>query len=481
MNYKLIVNILGKVLLTEAILMLAPMIVGFIYGENSYLGYLIPILGLIAVSIPLSFVKIKDKSIFAKEGFVIVALSWILMSLVGCLPFVINGEIPYFFDAFFEMASGFTTTGASIIPNVETLSKSTNFWRMFSHFIGGMGVLVFVLALIPSSNAGAMHIFRAESPGPTATKFVSKLRFTARILYLIYVGLTTLLTIMLLCGGMNFYDSLTHAFSTAGTGGFSSRGESIKAFDSLYIEMVITVFMFLFGINFNVYYLILIGKFAKAFSSEELRTYFIIIIVAILSITINLISVYGNFFNALRYSSFQVATIISTTGFSTVDFNLWPEFSKLILVALMIIGACGGSTGGGIKVSRLIILSKSSATDMKKLMNPRVVLATRFEKETLGKDTISSVRTYMLLWLAIVVIMTLLLSLDPFGDIVSDFTGTLACIGNIGPGLSAVGPACNYAGYTGVSKAFLSLVMIAGRLEIFPILILFNYKTWKRA
>ncbi len=481
MNYKLIVNILGRVLLIEAILMLAPLAVSLINAEGTYLGYVLPMAGLLAVGLPLSLIKLKDKSIYAKEGFVIVALSWILMSLVGCLPFVINGEIPYFFDAFFEMVSGFTTTGATVLGNVEAVSKSANFWRIYSHFIGGMGVLVFVLAVIPASNTGAMHIFRAESPGPTATKFVSKLRFTARILYLIYIGLTVILMLMLLVGGMSFYDALLHAFSTAGTGGFSTKNASIMSFNSVYIEVVIAVFMFIFGINFNVFYLILIGKFTKAFSSEELRTYFIIVLVAIIAISINLLSVYGNFFTALRYSSFQVTSILSTTGFTTADFNLWPEFSKLILIALMILGACGGSTGGGIKVSRLIILSKSSTTDIKKLMNPRAVLATRFEKEPLGQDTISSVRTYILLWLAIVGIATLLLSLDPFGDILSDFTGTLACIGNVGPGLNAVGPASNFAGYTGVSKALLSLVMIAGRLEIFPILILFNYKTWKKA
>ena len=481
MNYKLIVNILGRVLLIEALLMLAPLSVSLINNEGTYLGYVLPMIGLLVVGLPLSLIKLKDKSIYAKEGFVIVALSWILMSLIGCLPFVINGEIPYFFDALFEMTSGFTTTGASILKNVEVLSASANFWRIFSHFIGGMGVLVFVLAVIPASNTGAMHIFRAEAPGPTATKFVSKLRFTARILYLIYIGLTLILMCMLLIGGMSFYDALLHAFSTAGTGGFSTKSASIMAFDSVYIETVIAVFMFLFGINFNVFYLILIGKFAKAFSGEELRTYFIIIIVAIVAISINLLSVYENFFTALRYSSFQVASIISTTGFVTADFNLWPEFSKLILVALMIMGACGGSTGGGVKVSRLIILSKSSSTDIKRLMNPRAVLTTRFEKETLGQNTISSVRTYILLWLAIVVITTLLLSLDPFGNILGDFTGTLACIGNVGPGLEAVGPASNFAGYTGASKGLLSLVMIAGRLEIFPMLILFNYKTWKRA
>ncbi len=481
MNYKLIVNVLGKVLLIEALLMLFPLAVGFIYGENTYMGFILPIIGLFAVGLPLSLIKVKDNKLYAKEGFVIVALSWILMSLIGCLPFVINDEIPYFLDAFFEMASGFTTTGATILPDVSVLTKSANFWRVASHFIGGMGVLVFVLAVLPEGNTGSIHIFRAESPGPTATKFVSKLRFTARILYLIYVGLTAIEVILLLCGGMNFYESLLHAFSTAGTGGFGTRNGSIAAFNSVYIEVVIAVFMFIFGINFNVFYLILIGKFAKAFSGEELRTYFIIVIVAIVAISINLLSVYGDFATALRYSSFQVTSVISTTGFATCDFNLWPDFSKAILLILMIFGACGGSTCGGLKVSRLVILTKSSATEVRRLVNPRAVLTTRFEKEPLSEETINSVRTFMLLWLAIVVVATLLLTLDPFGDILTDFTGTLTCIGNVGPGLNEVGPVGSFAGYTGASKLLLSLVMIAGRLEIVPVLILFNYKTWKKA
>lgn len=481
MNYKLIVNVLGKVLLIEALLMIFPLVVGFIYGENTYLGFILPMAGLLAIGLPLSLIKVKDNKLYAKEGFVIVALSWILMSLTGCLPFVINGDIPYFLDAFFEMTSGFTTTGATVLPDVSVLTKSANFWRVASHFIGGMGVLVFVLAVLPEGNTGSIHIFRAESPGPTATKFVSKLRFTARILYLIYVGLTAIEVVFLLCGGMNFYESLLHAFSTAGTGGFGTRNGSVAAFNSVYIEVVITVFMFIFGINFNVFYLILIGKFAKAFSGEELKTYFIIVLVAIIAISINLISVYGNFATALRYSSFQVTSVISTTGFATCDFNLWPDFSKAILLILMIFGACGGSTCGGLKVSRLVILTKSSATDVRRLMNPRAVLTTRFEKEPLSEETINSVRTFMLLWLAIVIVSTLLLTLDPFGDIMTDFTGTLTCIGNVGPGLNEVGPMGSFAGYTGASKLLLSLVMIAGRLEIIPLLILFNYKTWKKA
>lgn len=481
MNYKLIVNVLGKVLLIEALLMIFPLVVGFIYGENTYLGFILPMAGLLAIGLPLSLIKVKDNKLYAKEGFVIVALSWILMPLTGCLPFVINGDIPYFLDAFFEMTSGFTTTGATVLPDVSVLTKSANFWRVASHFIGGMGVLVFVLAVLPEGNTGSIHIFRAESPGPTATKFVSKLRFTARILYLIYVGLTAIEVVFLLCGGMNFYESLLHAFSTAGTGGFGTRNGSVAAFNSVYIEVVITVFMFIFGINFNVFYLILIGKFAKAFSGEELKTYFIIVLVAIIAISINLISVYGNFATALRYSSFQVTSVISTTGFATCDFNLWPDFSKAILLILMIFGACGGSTCGGLKVSRLVILTKSSATDVRRLMNPRAVLTTRFEKEPLSEETINSVRTFMLLWLAIVIVSTLLLTLDPFGDIMTDFTGTLTCIGNVGPGLNEVGPMGSFAGYTGASKLLLSLVMIAGRLEIIPLLILFNYKTWKKA
>lgn len=480
MNFKLVINVLAKTFLIEAVLMFAPLIVGFVYGENTYLGFLVPIAGLTAAGVGLSFIKPESKVIRPKEGFTIVALAWILISVIGTLPFIINGEIPSFIDALFETVSGFTTTGSSVLSDVESLSKSAGFWRIFTHFIGGMGVLVFILAVLPDNSAGTIHIFRAESPGPTAQKFVSKMRFTAGILYLIYIGLTLIEFIMLLCGGMNGYDAILHAFSTAGTGGLSTKNAGIAAFNSTYIEMVIAVFMFLFGINFNVFYLIIIGNFAKAFCSEELRTYFCIVVVATIAVAISLLGTAQNFADAIRLSFFQITSIGSTTGFTTADFNLWPDFAKVVIVILSMIGACGGSTCGGIKIARLIILTKSSATDLKKVLSPRTVATAKFEGEQLDAFTVNSVRSYFILWFAIVILSTLILSLDPFGDLLSDFTGTIACIGNVGPGLGAVGPASNYSAYAWYSKLTLSVVMIAGRLEIFPIIMLFNYKTWKR-
>lgn len=487
MNYKMIISILGKTMLIEACLLLVPMCVGFIAGENTYLSFIIPVAGLILLGLPLSVIKVKYKSIYAREGFVIVALVWIIFSLVGAVPFVISSAIPNYVDAFFETVSGFTTTGASVLSDVESMPKSLMFWRTFTHWIGGMGVLVFVLAILPNNNNGVMHIFRAESPGPTVGKFVSKITFTARILYGMYIILTLIEIVLLLCGGMSIYDSVISSFATAGTGGFSNKNLSIGYYGNVYFEMVIAVFMFIFGINFNFFYLILIGNFRKAFCSEEVRTYFIIVVVATLSIALNILSSCANFGEALRYSFFQVTSISSTTGFSTADFDLWPAFSKCVLTILMIVGACAGSTGGGLKVSRLILLSKSAFSDTGKLISPRRVTSIKFEGEPMGADTIRNVKTLLVIWVILVIVSTLLLCTDSFvntatdgGDVITGLTATLSCIGNIGPGLSLVGPAMNYGGFNAVSKIWMSFIMLAGRLEIFPMLILFNPKTWRR-
>ncbi len=484
MNYRMVVNILGKALVLEAILLICPMLVGVGYGENTLLDFLIPIACLLAVGFPLAFLRVKDKSIYAKEGFVIVALSWIFLSLVGAVPFVISGAIPSYIDAVFETVSGFTTTGASILGDVEALPKSMLFWRSFTHFIGGMGILVFVLAILPKYKSGVMHVFRAETPGPSVGKLVSKLTFTARILYGIYVLLTIIEIIFLVCGGMPLFDSVVHAFGTAGTGGFSIKSKSIAAYESVYLEMVIAVFMFLFAVNFNVFYLLLIGQFRKAFKSEELRAYFIIIICATLIVAINLLSISLDFGQAIRYSFFQVTSIGSTTGFVTADFDQWPALSKSIIVVLMIIGACGGSTGGGIKVSRLVILFKSAFADLKRMIHPRSVVSTKFEGQLLDKETERNTRTYFLLWVMIVILSTVLLCLD-IDDFLTNFTATLSCIGNIGPGLSnaglgLVGPTFTFAGYSAYSKILLSLVMLFGRLEIFPMLLLFAPRIWRK-
>lgn len=479
MNYKMVLCILGRTLLIEATLMLCPLLVGFYYGESTYLSFLIPIGGLIALGLPFALLKIKDKSIYAKEGFVIVALAWIMLSLVGAIPFVISQTIPNYVDALFETVSGFTTTGASVVNNVEILPHSILFWRSFTHFIGGMGILVFMLAILPKTDSGSMHVFRAESPGPSVGKLVSKLSFTARILYGIYAIMSLVEFIMLICGGMPVFDSLLHTFSTAGTGGFGTKNNSIMYYESAYIEMVIAVFMLLFSMNFNVFYLILIRNFKKAFKCEEVRAYLIIITVATISIAINILSSCANFAEALRFSFFQVTSIGSTTGFSSADFDTWPAFSKGILIVLMIIGACGGSTGGGIKVSRLVIMIKSAAADVKRLIHPRSVVSVKFEGQLLNKDTERNVHTYFVLWLLIVALSTVLLCID-VNDFMTNFTATLSCIGNIGPGFNLVGPTLNYGLYSPLSKILLSIVMLFGRLEIFPMFILFAPRTWKR-
>lgn len=484
MNYKMVLSVLGRTLLIEALLLICPMLVGIYYNENTSMAFLIPILGLVAIGLPFSLIKIKDKSIYTKEGFVIVALAWIMLSIVGAFPFVISGAIPNYVDALFETVSGFTTTGSSILSNVESLPNSMLFWRSFTHFIGGMGILVFVLAILPKSDTGSMHVFRAESPGPSVGKLVGKLAFTARILYGIYVVMFVIELVMLVCGGMPVFDSIVHSFGTAGTGGFSIKNNSIAFYNNAYFEIVIAIFMFLFGINFNVFYLLLLGNFKKVLKSEELRAYLFIIISATMVIAINILSSCVNFGQAIRYSFFQVTSISSSTGYNTADFDKWPALSKSIIVVLMIVGACGGSTGGGIKVSRLVILLKSVFADIKRLIHPHSVVSVKFEGERLEKETERNVRSYFTLWILIVALTTVLLCID-IDDFLTNFTAVISCIGNIGPGLSnaglnMVGPTFNYGGYSVWSKLLMSVVMLFGRLEIFPMLMLFIPRTWKK-
>ncbi|MBO4251301.1 MAG: TrkH family potassium uptake protein [Clostridia bacterium] len=481
MNYKMVLNVLGKAMLIEAVLLLVPLLVGVSFGENSYLSFLIPMAGLFAVGTPLSFLKFRDKSIYAKEGFVIVALAWIVLSVVGCLPFIISGEIPGFFDAFFETVSGFTTTGASALDSVEFMSRSIMFWRILTHWLGGMGVLVFILAVLPSVGAGLMYVFRAESPGPSSGKLVGKITHTAQILYGIYMLLTALEALLLLVGGMPLYDAVLTAFSTAGTGGFGVHDGSIAYYGNVYFEMVIAVFMFLFGINFNIFYLVLTGNLLKALKSEELLVYVLMILTASVVIALNIMNSVGTFWGAMRYSFFQVNTVTSTTGFSTVDFAEWPALSKGILLFLTVIGASGGSTGGGMKVARLCILRHSASANIKRMIYPRSVVSVKFEGKTLSQETERGVLTYLILYIAIVCFCVLLLSLDPFADVFTNFSATLACISNVGPGVTKlVGPMASYAGYAWYSKLLLSMVMLAGRLEIFPMIILLAPHTWKK-
>lgn len=476
----MIFNVLGKILLVEALLMCFPLIIGFIYRENSYLNFVIPIAGLLAVGLPAVIFRPKDKAIYEKEGFIIVAFAWLAMSLVGALPFVIGKSIPNYIDAFFETVSGFTTTGASVLSDVEGLPRSILFWRSFTHWIGGMGVLVFVLAILPEYNTGIMHVFRAETPGPNVGKLVSKIKFTARILYGIYIALTLLEVVFLLCGRMPVFDSFVHAFGTAGTGGFGIKNDSIAYYDSVYIEMVIAVFMFIFGINFNLFYLLLIGSFARLFKSEELRVYLIITVTATLIIACDILTLYGNFGRAIRYSFFQVASVSTTTGYTTANFDMWPTSSKCIMLMLMMIGACAGSTGGGMKIARLIILCKSGFADIRKMVRPRSVISVKFEGEPLNPAVVKNVRTFFVLFIGLILTTTLLISIEGYGDIITNLSASIACINNIGPGLGLVGPVSNYGGYSAFSKILLSVNMLAGRLEVFPILILFSPATWKR-
>ncbi len=478
MNYRIVSNILGKVLLAEAILLLLPMVAALVYRESP-MPFLWTILPLVALGLGLNSVKPKSGDLFAREGFVTVGLSWLLMSAFGALPFVLSGDIPHYVDALFETVSGFTTTGASILSDVEAVSRGCTFWRLFTHWVGGMGVLVFIAAILPVSGDHYIHVMRAEVPGPTVSKLVPRARKTARILYLIYFGLTALETVFLLFGGMDFYDAFLHACATAGTGGFSTLGASIGGFNSVYIEMVIATFMLLFGCNFNLFYLILIGQGLTIFKSEELRVYLAIIGAAVLAIALNIMHSVGGFAEGLRYAYFQVTTIISTTGFSTADFDQWPELSRWILVLLMFMGACAGSTAGGLKVSRVIILFKSYLYELKQLILPTRVKRIWFENKAVSDQTVRSVLVYFEVYLTIIGLSVLVLTLDGH-DLATNFTASLACISNIGPGLNAVGPMGNYGFFSVLSKLVLIFEMLLGRLEIFPVLFLFAPSVWRR-
>ncbi len=478
MNYRIVSNILGKVLLAEAILLLLPMTAALVYRESP-MPFLWTILPLLILGGALNHVKPKSGDLFAREGFVTVGLSWLLMSAFGALPFVLSGDIPHYVDALFETVSGFTTTGASILSDVEAVSRGCTFWRLFTHWVGGMGVLVFIAAILPVSGDHYIHVMRAEVPGPTVSKLVPRARKTARILYLIYFGLTVLEAVFLLFGGMSFYDAFLHACATAGTGGFSTLGASIGGFNSVYIEMVIATFMLLFGCNFNIFYLILLGQGLEALRSEELRVYLSIILASVLVIAANIASSVGGFGSGLRYAYFQVTTIISTTGFSTCDFDRWPELSRWLLVLLMFAGGCAGSTAGGLKISRIIILFKSYLYELKQLILPRRVKRIWFEDKAVGDQTVRSVLVFFHVYLLAIGLSVLILTLDG-RDMITNLTASIACISNVGPGLAAVGPMANYAFFSLPSKLVLILEMLLGRLEIFPILFLFAPSVWRK-
>ena len=480
MNYRMISYYIGRILLIEALLLAFPAVGALIYRENTLLSFAVTIGALTLTGFLAVRKKPEKTSIYAKEGYVIVALTWILMSLFGALPFYISGYIPSFTDAFFETVSGFTTTGSTILKSIETLPKSLLFWRSFTHWIGGMGILVFVIAIMPKTESSSMHVMRAEVPGPTVGKLVSKLRASARILYGIYCVLTAVQIIMLLAGGMPLFDSIVNSFATAGTGGFSVLNNSIEGYNSVYSEMVIAVFMLLFGINFNLYYMFLVKQGKQAIKSEELRWYLGIIAGSTLIIAISLFtSTSNNLSDSFRLAFFQVSSIITTTGFSTANFNTWPMITRFVLVFLMFIGACAGSTGGGIKVSRLVILVKSGLRDIKKAINPRSIETVKIDKRTVEEPIVKSVSVFFATYMLLSAVSMLVISLDGF-DLQSTSTAVISCMSNIGPGLGAVGPYGNFADFSMLSKLVLSFDMLAGRLELIPMLMLFSPFAWSK-
>ncbi len=479
MNLRMIAYTVGIVQLCMAALMLAPLIVSLIYAGNDTTALVASIAITAAVGFLLMLAKPKNTRIFAREGFIIVALSWVTLSVFGALPFVFSGSTASFVDAVFESMSGFTTTGASILTNVEILDKGVLFWRSFTHWIGGMGVLVFLLAILPLSGGRNMHVMRAEVPGPTVSKLVPKMRTTALVLYAIYLALTIIEIVILLFCGLPLFDSIVHAFGTAGTGGFSIKNASIAAYDNPSVEIVITIFMLLFGINFNVYFLLLVRQFAKAFFDEELKVYLGIVIASIIAITINIYHMYDGLAESLRVASFQVATIITTTGYATADFDLWPEFSKTLLVLLMFIGASAGSTGGGLKVSRFIILIKSVISGLRTQLFPSSVNIVRLQNRRVEDSTVKEVQNYFALYMMILLGSVLVVSFDGF-SFETTFTAVVACLNNIGPGLDMVGPTGNYSEFSVFSKIVLIFNMVIGRLEIFPIIFLFTPSAWRR-
>ena len=476
MNYRVISYILGWVLGLEALFLTVSAAVGGLYGERTALSFLYAALICAALGIPAVVRKPRRMTFFMKEGFVTVALCWIVFSIFGALPFVFSGEIPHFTDALFETVSGFTTTGASVVPDVEALSHCTLFWRSFTHWIGGMGVLVFLLAILPMAGGSQMYLMQAESPGPSVGKLVPKTRHTALILYSLYILLSIAEFVFLLCGGMTVFDAVNTTFATAGTGGFGIRNSSMADF-SPYIQWVVAVFMMLFGINFNLYFLVLVGRGRQALKSEELRTYLGVIAAATLCIVLNTRTAGMRLGDTVRHAFFQVSSIITTTGFATCDFDLWPSLSKCVLVLLMLIGACAGSTGGGIKISRVLILIKRAGEELHKFIFPNSVTKIRLEKKILDREVIHTTSAFLIVYVFIFAVSTLLVSAEGH-DLETCFTAVAATFNNIGPGLSGVGPTRNFGFFSDFTKYVLIFDMLAGRLELFPMLILFSPRTW---
>ena len=480
MNRRMICRVLGWIFLIYAALMILPLLTGLIYHE-SVVHFLITIASAAFLALLLMIPKPRAKTLVARDGFVIVGTAWIGISLLGAIPFTISGSIPNYIDALFETASGLSTTGASILQDFDGMPRCDMFWRLFTHWIGGMGVLVFLMAVMPMSGEHSMHIMRAEVPGPTVGKLVPRAKHTAQILYLIYVGMTVLEMLCLLFAGMSFYDAILHAFATAGTGGFSTNPASIAGFHNSAVETILTVFMLAFAVNFNLYYLLLIGSWRKAISNQELQRYAVIILCSVALITIGICSSEGyTVRGGLHTAFFNVASILSTTGFGTVDFTLWPEYCKWILILLMFCGGCAGGTGGGIKVSRLMILFRSLRAELKKMVRPRTVVRVEMDGQRVEDQTVRAASAFVALYMILLLLFAALVSLDGL-DIATCFTASLSCLSNIGPGMTKViGPAGSFAVFSSRSKLLLTLAMLIGRLEIYPILVLFSPKTWRK-
>ena len=479
MNTKMIRYILAKMLGVEALLLLIPAFVAVIYGEKSGVWFLVPIALLAVLYLIGGRKRPKEQTIYGKEGMIIVALAWILWSLFGALPFCLSGYIPNYLDAFFETVSGFTTTGSSIMPDVEILPQCMTFWRSFTHWVGGMGVLVFVMVLTSLDKHHTMFLMRAEVPGPEKDKLVPKAMSTARILYAMYLGLTIVEVVLLVFGGMSLFDSLIHSFGTAGTGGFSNYAASVGHFNSAYIDGVITVFMILFGVNFNLYFFLLLRDFKPVWKNEELRAYLGIILVSALLITWNISPSYPNPLTAFRYAIFQVASIITTTGYATTDYVVWPLLSQMILLILMVIGACASSTGGGIKVSRLLMVFKCIKREIMQMAHPKSVNVIRVNNKKVGSDVLRSLYVYLMAYGVLMVGSILIVSIDN-KDFATTIGSVFATLNNIGPGLAEVGPAGNFSDFSPLSKLVFCIDMLAGRLEIFPFLMLFTASAWRR-
>lgn len=478
MNIKMIRYLLGITLLIEAGLLLFPLFVALLYGESIY-PFLNTIALITVIALPSTIFKPKNTQIFAKEGFICVGGAWLLLSLFGAIPFVLSGVIPNFISAFFETVSGLTTTGATILTEIESLPKGILFWRSFTHWIGGMGVLVFMLAILPLAGGQNMYLMRAEVPGPTKGKLVPKMRNSSMILYGIYIALTLILFILLLCCGMDVYHASVNALATAGTGGFSVLNNSIAGYNSPAVEWVIAVFMLLFGINFNLYYFALIGRFREIRKNEELRVFLVICLISTVAISINTWKLFDSAGDCIRTAFFQVTTIISTCGFGTADFNLWPAFSQSILIILMLTGSCAGSTAGGLKLSRVILICKGVLREIRHVLRPKSVNVIRLDGEPVEEDVVRSAIGYLALYMLLMVSTVLLISIDGY-SFETNLTATIATLNNIGPGLKEVGPTGNFSCYSYFSQFILSLNMLFGRLEIIPMMILFSPSTWKK-